>query len=209
MTEHGNVKVRVVDQVHNADGQPVLDGKGRPKRCQGTYLYGSTAYLPGDIIEMPADVAAKELRLLGGSDHIPAILEPAERHEARLKQQEVLRNRDDHERTAFARKQAELDAQVAQGQKLKELIREREEELRVKGVDVERARAEVPQDVADRLLRLERDAAARAEQAEGRAKIQEIEIARLQKELAARAVPSTAEHAKPAPSSPHTSARNR
>lgn len=162
------IRVRVVDQVYNADGHAVLDSKGRPRRCAGTYLYATRAYLPGDIIDMPANIAALELKLHGGSEQLPPILERAEVHEARLRQQAEVRGREDHERTAFLRKQAELEAQVAQSQKLKDLVREREEELRLKGGEVERARAEVPQDVAARLQRLEEEARAREEDAHRR-----------------------------------------
>lgn len=147
-------KVRVVDLVFDADGRPIVDEHGKQRRNGGGYLYGRRQYLPGDVIEMPVNVAREELQLCGfsmdtnGHSGRHALLEPLEWHEKRMERAAAEAKGKEAEREAFARMSQDLQAEREQQLKLQQMIQEREA-ARVR--DVAAARAEVPADVQARL----------------------------------------------------------
>jgi len=162
----GITKVRVVDLVHDKKGRPVVDDHPDPSRRKqkvhgGTYLYAGVVYRPGDVIDMPADVAERELRICGqhddasGSSGRAPLLELFSDWEARQAKKPDEEKDIENLRNSFKRKQEELAAQVEQTRKFREMAEERQRQILRKDMEVSQAKEEVPPSIAEQLARQE------------------------------------------------------
>lgn len=172
-------KIRVVDVLHEADGAPVVRD-GQPCRVTTSYRFKDKVYRPGDVIEMSDAEAKDELRTLGtmrdatGRTGRCGLLEPLEvyeEREAEKAQREAARRKPDDE-DGIGLMQKQLEESVLQRKKIEQMVVERDrrhlEDQAAAQAREERARAEVPPDMAERLARLEREAREREEDARRR-----------------------------------------
>lgn len=183
------MQVRVKKGHYDAEGNQILGETGAPSRNHAPYLYGRVLFPPGEILDLPDEVARKELAIL------PQVLEPLSDYKRR---KAVYRERQQEaqqfDRDAFARKVEELEAQTHAAARMRERLAEREREIngqRAVLSDKERREQELQaelQRTQDATRRLEADLAAAAV---ARAKAEEAaaEMQRLLEQARAQAQP--------------------
>ncbi len=176
--------LRVIKERYHEDGTPELD-QSRPNQPQlvnggmvrvlDTKTGQFVIKMPGEVFELPDNLAQDLLA------NAPRVVEPEERHQARLAR---VRQRDEareHERRALDARMAELSRETAQAQKLRSLAEQRERELAAENLRVQQQAAGADAQLAE-MRRLMEDMQRQ----------QQAQIAELQAKLAAAAAASPA-----------------
>lgn len=155
------VRIRVVDVPHDIDGAPYRDELGKELRVHKTPFlikaHGDPhprSYKPGEVFELQSSVAESELRILGprpNSGGAAPIIEPESDFLARKAKKEEKDAAEASDRDWFKRKMDENNVQIEQNQKLREKLRERDDDLARAHLREVDARAEVPTDVQTQL----------------------------------------------------------
>lgn len=121
--ESSSVRLRVVREVCDKDGEPLFNEETRtPVQNQSPYHYKGVAHLPGDVFEMPAADAEKEL----ANPNLRRVLEREAEHTERERKRQK-RNEDKFDRHALARKKKELEEADATRKRLEQQIHERDQ----------------------------------------------------------------------------------
>jgi len=120
------MKVRVRDFYFDESDQPITDSEtGRPLRNNIPYFYAGQSYYPGEVIEMPDDVARAAMKQW--NPNRPRPLEPASAHEERQQriEQRAATARDE-ERHAIRREMHKLDQQSEAVLRMRRLAHKKE-----------------------------------------------------------------------------------
>lgn len=128
------MKLRVVKEVFDEDGHPVIDpSTGKPMINGGSYAFAgpdgrSRAYMPGEVFEMPEEVALQELQLCGQSVDVNGhrgrrpLLERFEDYERRERARQAMQAEQVPDRDIFERQRQKLEEEGRAARELRERI---------------------------------------------------------------------------------------
>ena len=133
------MQIRVIKERWNADDSPMVD-ESRPHRPQlingGSVVVVNPAtgrpenYRPGEVIELPDDVAKNLLQ------NSPQSVEPETEHQARLIRIRARDSERETERRSLDARMRELETQTQQAQRLRAMAEERERTLAAENLRV-------------------------------------------------------------------------